>query len=99
MVRFHHAPPNCRGLHERLKCASWKDDGRETGTRVRIPYPLPYKNSLKFDYTGEHELGTKSTNYRKCQEDTESNSLVRFQQRVSIWKIKYTGCATVSKTD
>ena len=33
-----------RGLHERLKCASWKDDGRETGTRVRIPYPLPYRS-------------------------------------------------------
>jgi hypothetical protein len=39
---------------------------------------------LKFNYTGERELGTKSTNYRKRQEDTELNSLVRFQQRAPI---------------
>ncbi len=44
-----------------------------------------YKNSLKCGYTGERELGTKSTNYRKRQEDTEPDSLVRFQQRVSIY--------------
>ena len=37
---------------------------------------------LKFNYTGSHELGAKSTNHQKCQEDKELNSLVRFQQRV-----------------
>ena len=47
--------------------------------------PTIYKNSPKYGYTGERELGTKSTNYRKRQEDTEPDSLVRFQQRVSIY--------------
>lgn len=34
-------------LPERLKGASWKDDGRENGTRVRIPHSLP--NNARVD--------------------------------------------------
>lgn len=34
-------PNTYSGLTERLIVASWKGDGRENGTGVRIPHPLP----------------------------------------------------------
>ncbi len=38
-------------LPERLKGASWKDDGRENGTRVQLPHSLPCINIYMNKYT------------------------------------------------
>lgn len=47
-VRTLHRPPNNRELPEWSIGASWKGDGRENGTRVRLPHSLPMESYVSW---------------------------------------------------